>query len=113
MVCTIEERIMGRTTEGLITITIIEERITAMASTVAQMGLLAIIVLIGDSAIAAAMDLQATIAQAVRSTTAAQVDPSDTVVAPVSAVVVPVAHSAVAVPVDPLAAAVAAAVTEA
>ena len=57
MVCTIEGRIMGRTTEGLITITIIEERITAMASTVAQMGLLAIIVLIGDSAIAAAMEV--------------------------------------------------------
>jgi hypothetical protein len=35
----------------------IEERITAMASTVAQMGFLAIIVLIGDSAIAAAMVL--------------------------------------------------------
>ena len=48
---------MGRTTEGLITITIIEERITAMASTVAQMGLLAIIVLIGDLAIAVATDL--------------------------------------------------------
>ena len=57
MVCTIEGRIMGRTTEGLITITIIEERITAMVSTVALMRHQATTVLIGDSAIAAAMDL--------------------------------------------------------
>lgn len=84
----------------------IEERITAMASTVAQMGFLAIIVLIGDSAIAAAPvnPLEAVV----------QADLLAAAVPAVhSAVVVPVAHSAVAVPVVPLAAAVAAAVTEA
>ena len=56
MVCTIEGRIMGRTTEGLITITIIEERITAMASTVALMRHQATTVHIGDSAIAVATE---------------------------------------------------------
>lgn len=93
----------------------IEERITAMASTVAQMGFLAIIVHIGDSAIAAApvnpleavvqADLLAVAVPAVHSVAAVPVVHSEAGTL--------VGHSAVAVPVDPLAAAVAAAVTEA
>lgn len=54
---TTEERRMDRTTEGATTILTTEDHITATASTDAQMRLPTTIVLIGDSAIAAATEV--------------------------------------------------------